>query len=201
MVSISDRLGRKCGGAILNENWIITATLCVYPYDYFDITISVGTHQNPDQGTKYQAEKVEVHEEFGDWHWVPDMALVKTTKPIVFSENVQPIALDSEEVGVEDVTILGWGRGKRLQYVDVKTMSHQECQQLMNYQMYYFNVCSSNNKGQEGPCGGDAGAPLIRNGKLVGIKDYVHICEATLPDVSTRVSSLIDWISETIEEE
>lgn len=44
---------------------------------------------------------------------------------------------------------------------------------------------------------GDSGGPLAANGSLIGIVSWGIPCGLTYPDVFTRVSSHVSWITNT----
>lgn len=57
------------------------------------------------------------------------------------------------------------------------------------------NLCTLTRAGQ-GACTGDAGSPLVMNGRLIGIASWGVLCAQGKPDVFVRVSSYSRFIHE-----
>lgn len=53
--------------------------------------------------------------------------------------------------------------------------------------------CTKNPKG-EGVCLGDAGAPLVVNGMLIGLASWTEHCAVGSPDVYINVFAHLKWI-------
>ncbi|XP_044004082.1 chymotrypsin-1-like [Aphidius gifuensis] len=79
-VSLSTKLGHRCGGVIINNRWILTAAQCIHGSSLSSFFIIVGTNVLSEGGTKYYPETIFVHEEFNQLNYNNDIGLVKTSK-------------------------------------------------------------------------------------------------------------------------
>lgn len=110
-----------CTGSILNENWILTSASCVYEdsdnglegSSLVNVSLIIGGQQSLNTGAIYEIDQVVLHPEFeGEPSlYEHNIALVKTTQPIEFNEQVQPIELSANEVNENVVAqVSGWVR-------------------------------------------------------------------------------------------
>ncbi|XP_059083464.1 brachyurin-like [Tigriopus californicus] len=102
-----------CGGSILNENWILTASHCMDGAN--TVEVIAGAHNiREDEPTqqKMVSSEYTVHEGWTN-NLVEgfDVTVIKLPQPLEFNENVQPITRTSSEPAVGDlVTAIGWGK-------------------------------------------------------------------------------------------
>lgn len=144
-------------------------------------------------------EDVIVDQEYANF--LNDLALLKINEDIEFTENVQPIELETKEIPIESkVIISGWGhletKGKCpliLKWNTLETISQQSCAKKI-FRNSPALLCLAHTKGN-GACNGDSGGPAVFDGKLVGVAGFVTLgCGTTKPDGYAKVSYNIDWI-------
>lgn len=71
----------------------------------------VGTRSLKGNGTVYSVEKFIAHESYDKPNFANDIAVIRSTEKIKFTENVQPIKYATEEASEGAVAQLtGWGR-------------------------------------------------------------------------------------------
>lgn len=112
-----------CGGSIINKRWIITAAHCSFlPAPIIPIAV-VGAVKLREGGTPYNISKIIPHPLYQNQKSLKhDIALWRTSEDIVFSENVQPVALPTADTLADAPLIVsGWGR------TSVRTMKHSYC--------------------------------------------------------------------------
>ncbi|KAF5280670.1 hypothetical protein FQA39_LY05318 [Lamprigera yunnana] len=213
----------RCGGAILNENWIATAGHCVDDLLTSQIRIRVGEYDfsNVQEDLPYVergiAKKI-VHPKYNFFTYEYDLALVRLDKSLDFAPHISPICLPASDdllIG-ENATVTGWGRLSEggtlpsvLQEVQVPIVSNDRCKSMfLRAGRHEFIpdifLCAGHEGGGQDSCQGDSGGPLQVRGKdgryfLAGIISWgIGCAEANLPGVCTRISKFVPWILKNV---
>ncbi|CAB0030630.1 unnamed protein product [Trichogramma brassicae] len=108
----------KCGAALLNENWAITAAHCVQNVLPSDLLLRIGEHDlgNEDEPYNFQERRVQIvasHPNFDPRTFEFDLALMRFYEPVLpFQPNVLPICIpdDDEDYVGQTAYVTGWGR-------------------------------------------------------------------------------------------
>ncbi|XP_043685501.1 serine proteinase stubble-like isoform X1 [Vespula pensylvanica] len=213
----------RCGGAVLNENWIATAGHCVDDLLTSQIRIRVGEYDfsSVQERLPYVergvAKKV-VHPKYNFFTYEYDLALVRLESPLTFAPHISPICLPATDdllIG-ENATVTGWGRLSEggtlpsvLQEVSVPIVSNDRCKSMfLRAGRHEFIpdifLCAGYETGGQDSCQGDSGGPLQVRGKdgryfLAGIISWgIGCAEANLPGVCTRISKFVPWILKNV---
>ncbi|GJQ83319.1 hypothetical protein Trydic_g15957 [Trypoxylus dichotomus] len=213
----------RCGGAVLNENWIATAGHCVDDLLTSQIRIRVGEYDfsSVQEELPYVERAVArkiVHPKYNFFTYEYDLALVQLDKSLEFAPHISPICLPASDdllIG-ENATVTGWGRLSEggslptvLQEVHVPIVSNDNCKSMFlkagrhEYIPDIF-LCAGYEKGGQDSCQGDSGGPLQVRGKdgryfLAGIISWgIGCAEANLPGVCTRISKFVPWILKNV---
>ncbi|XP_060646663.1 serine proteinase stubble [Drosophila nasuta] len=213
----------RCGGALINENWIATAGHCVEDLVIKQIRIRVGEYDfsHVQEQLPYiecgVAERV-VHPKYNFNSYEYDLAVVKLEQPLEFAPHISPICLpetDSLLIGM-NATVTGWGRLSEggtlpsvLQEVSVPIVSNDKCHSMFlraGRQEFIPDIflCAGHETGGQDSCQGDSGGPLqakAQDGRffLAGIISWgIGCAEANLPGVCTRISKFVPWILEHV---
>ncbi|KAJ3656364.1 hypothetical protein Zmor_015447 [Zophobas morio] len=181
-------------GALLNNQWVLTAGQCVDGGLLF--TIRLGTNSltaNDASLVRVATDTYFLHPQYNGETLENDIGLIKFREPITYSTYIQPINYLSEQtlpVGSQVVSI-GWGQ---ISDEDADLVDHLNYVQIVT--LRNFN---------EGTCLGDIGSPLIQYGSRgyayhVGISSFLSAdgCESTDPSGFTRTAVYRDWIRNTI---
>ncbi|EEB19051.1 predicted protein [Pediculus humanus corporis] len=213
----------RCGGAVINENWIATAGHCVDDLLTSQIRIRVGEYdfssvQEPYPFVERGISKKVVHPKYNFFTYEYDLALVRLESSLEFQPHIAPICLPASDdllIG-ENATVTGWGRLSEggtlpsvLQQVSVPIVSNDKCKSMfLRAGRHEFIpkifLCAGYENGGQDSCQGDSGGPLQVKGKngryfLAGIISWgIGCAEANLPGVCTRISKFVPWILENV---
>ncbi|XP_077286920.1 serine proteinase stubble [Arctopsyche grandis] len=213
----------RCGGALLNHDWIATAGHCVDDLLLSQIRIRVGEYDFSNVQEDYPfvergAARKAVHPKYNFFTYEYDLALVRLEAPVDFAPHISPVCLPASDdllVG-ENATVTGWGRLSEggslpsvLQEVQVPIVSNDRCKSMfLRAGRHEFIpeifLCAGHERGGQDSCQGDSGGPLQVKGSdgryfLAGIISWgIGCAEANLPGVCTRISKFVPWILETV---
>ncbi|KYB27515.1 Transmembrane protease serine 9-like Protein [Tribolium castaneum] len=200
-----------CGGALISNQWILTAAQCII--NATQLTIYLGSNKidgnDPNRVTVATATYV-THPDYNPDTLENDVGLVRLRLPVEFNEYISAINLPL--VGLEDaavVTAIGWGQESDhnpglvsdLHFVEQVSISNEECKKLYGSQIVDSMVCVV---GQdiEGICTGDSGGPLVayrneRSAVHVAVASFYSStgCESVYPSGYTRTYPYVDWIT------
>ncbi|XP_034663807.1 chymotrypsin-2-like [Drosophila subobscura] len=199
-----------CGGAIIDNEWILTAASCVSGLRPRNILVVTGTTDWWSlYAIYYFVDSIHVHCNFDKPLYHNDVALLHLSAAIEYNDNTRNITLaDIDELQAgEPLTFAGWGSpeasGTYERYLQEATGSYvpvDQCRtQLGNTSdVDLGHVCVQPPAGQ-GACHGDTGGPLIdEQQRLVGIGNWGVPCGRGYPDVYARTAFYHDWIRTTM---
>ncbi|RLU26608.1 hypothetical protein DMN91_000404 [Ooceraea biroi] len=216
----------KCGAALLNENWAITAAHCVESVPPSDLLLRIGEHDlaNEDEPYGYQERRVQIvasHPQFDARTFEYDLALLRFYEPLLpFQPNVLPICLpDDDETYVGHTAyVTGWGRlydegplPSVLQEVAVPVINNTVCEAMYRNAGYiehipHIFICAGWRNGGFDSCEGDSGGPMViqrardKRWILAGIISWGIGCAApNQPGVYTRISEFREWINQILQ--
>ncbi|XP_076766031.1 serine protease notopleural [Xylocopa sonorina] len=216
----------KCGAALLNENWAITAAHCVENVPPSDLLLRIGEHDlaNEDEPYGYQERRVQIvasHPQFDPRTFEYDLALLRFYEPLLpFQPNVLPICLpDDDETYVgRTAYVTGWGRlydegplPSTLQEVAVPVINNTMCEGMYRNAGYiehipHIFICAGWRNGGFDSCEGDSGGPMViqrardKRWILAGVISWGIGCAVpNQPGVYTRISEFREWINQILQ--
>ncbi|KAL3272350.1 hypothetical protein HHI36_013830 [Cryptolaemus montrouzieri] len=213
----------ECGGALISENFVLTAAHCAQHRELGFITMArLGTidlkiplGQEPAQDI--EVKSLHTHPGYSAPSMYNDIALVELRSSVRFTSSVFPACLHTDS-GLDNVavTAMGWGRldfagdqSTDLMKVTLSLIKPEECREI--YKSESSNklktginsstqICAgSDGKTARDTCQGDSGGPLqMQSGNkhiIVGITSFGKACGvANTPGVYTRVSAFVPWL-------
>ncbi|XP_035214384.1 flocculation protein FLO11-like [Stegodyphus dumicola] len=213
----------KCGAALLNEFWAITAAHCVENVPLTDILLRLGeydiSHENePLPFVERRVQIVASHPQFDRRTFEYDLALLRFYEPVTFQKNILPICVPSGNnsyVG-KYATVTGWGRLREegplpdvIQEVSLPVITNKLCESMYQDAGFVEDIpdifiCAGYADGGKDSCEGDSGGPMViqeDDGRwvLAGVISWGIGCALpNQPGVYTRITKFSEWINQII---
>ena len=207
MVSLQTNSGYHfCGGALVREDWVITAAHCVQGDSPSQVKVKIGLHNvNGTQGSITRSvSQIIIHPSYSSWSLNNDYAILQLSQPITNFEPIQLVTDTSHDEEPVMATTMGWGAtqsggwGSNI-LLEVDVPIDDSCGNYSNSDITNNMVCAGFNTGGYDSCQGDSGGPLIMTNsdgeyELIGIVSWGYGCaEPGYPGVYAKVHSRLDW--------
>ncbi|CAH1186896.1 unnamed protein product, partial [Phyllotreta striolata] len=223
LVSIYKNGNFHCGGVLINEWWIVTATHCVDKYWQFYYEIQAGSLRRFSYAPMEQhrwASVVIPNRNYDRTTLKHDIALMKLSSPVRFNRYIRPVCLPTEFTAGRDFmagpspgticTTIGWGatmeHGADPDHVREVQVPIEKCTHKDD--LGDEDICAGLAEGGKDACQGDSGGPLLcRNPNnpnqwyLAGVVSHGEGCaRPNEPGVYTNVAKYVGWLAENMDE-
>ncbi|KAG7487997.1 hypothetical protein MATL_G00029630 [Megalops atlanticus] len=204
MASLQDGTLHMCGGALIREDFVLTAAHC---QGFRNYKIVLGAHSLDEQETSQQV--------FTDLSFFPhkaynytnnDIMLIKLNGKAKLSSAVQVIPMMNKKLREgKECSVAGWGDigdndtfPDTLREVKTTIVNRKTCdQQHKRIEITNRLVCATGQKKYQGFCTADSGGPLVCDRMVAGVVSFSgrRCGDPRTPDVYTRVISYKRWIA------
>jgi secreted trypsin-like serine protease len=204
------------GGALVGDQWVVTAAHSVSGLSASDLEIWLGTSRLDDRAGRFACGVLAIHVHPGfatdNGASVNDLALLLLDRRATGFPVLPLVESDGDLTAGDDVRVAGWGTSSVglatpttvLQEALARILSQLDATAVFGPVIESVHLPAVDPAGIATPCVGDSGSPLVKTiagqDRLAGLVSFgtIDCSDATKPTIYTRVPSFAGWINERL---